>query len=1164
MPRSYPAPHHSRLFRWGTDGRFSLISALIAMALVFSGVAIATASGASAATTGLGTLTKTGKDLTNGSTAVAGGASGTANPGDTLQWVLNYSNTQSTSVNANITDPITGDQAYVPGSLQAPPGMTPQYSTNGGTSYTTTEPASGVNAVGATGTVVPGTTGASSPFDAPTSSFKTSTTGGDGWQAMTYNGNVYLHHHHFYPSEGGGTARQLDCYNLISGAKCSGYSGGGGNITSTSGTGLCFSNGCGNLATGTFGWSYLDPATGKMYFAASIVGTTTFGIQCFDLNTNTSCGFFLNYTGSITAGTGTSPVYVVNTVGLATIGTKLYMLDSNGHIDCFDTATSAACAPPYTQVYPFGTPNTTADNWDLGFYGNVQSFGSSTYVWSTNFNATTGTTYVGCLNAVTNTPCFTAINVGKAIQAPLAPVLNAAGAVIGACLETSPGTANAWTCWNTSGQVMTQKYPQQAAGFVGYVDSTTTGWGAGGVYVSGTKVYMAYNSYATSPGTTTYTCWDWSLNGGAGGSCAGFTNPTSATLNGGTAVDVRAYTINAVTSFPGCLVEDGDSGVLQFFNEKTGAPCTTSTGSASVKPSAYYCDGGSNHVTGWKNFVISGVTSSQYTGATYTVSDANGNPVPGFTGVTLSNTQQVVDLSSIPYSGTTTSLTVSVKLLNADSTAKPIVTLNYSGDPMQVCFKTTVPKTCVATGTTAPDVANAVTTIPGGATDGPTGVSSGTATFTIASPASACALAFTKTADKTLYGPGDTVTYTVTVKNTGTSAWSAANPATFSDDLTNVLANANYNNNATATSGTVSYAAPVLSWSGALAAGATATITYSVTVKSTATSTSPPLTNTVSSSNPNTNCPTGSTDPQCTVTVPPASPSLSLVKSAALSTDANNDAKAGVGDRITFSFVVKNTGTVTLHDVTVADQLVAPAGPAVTVTCPTGDLAPGASLTCTSSAYTVTQADVDAGSVANTATAHGLTPGGGHVPSKPSDTKTPTASTLGMKLVKSAHLTLDANHDGEAELGDQVTYRFAVTNTGSVTLHHVKVDDQLVAPAGPAVAVTCPTSTLAPGTSMTCASSPYTITQADVDAGSVANMATAHGRTPAGEDVPSNQSGVRTPTIGDRPAFGGVARGVLAFTGSNAITLAGLGLLALGLGLGLTFVGRRRRSQEAR
>ena len=77
---------------------------------------------------------------------------------------------------------------------------------------------------------------------------------------------------------------------------------------------------------------------------------------------------------------------------------------------------------------------------------------------------------------------------------------------------------------------------------------------------------------------------------------------------------------------------------------------------------------------------------------------------------------------------------------------------------------------------------------------------------------------------------------------------------------------------------------------------------------------------------------------------------LTLVKTA---TPATYDA---VGDVISYSYVVKNTGNVTLAGpVTVTDDK-------ATVTCPAGGLAPGASMTCTAS-YTITQGDLDAGSV---------------------------------------------------------------------------------------------------------------------------------------------------------------------------------------------------------
>jgi uncharacterized repeat protein (TIGR01451 family) len=77
---------------------------------------------------------------------------------------------------------------------------------------------------------------------------------------------------------------------------------------------------------------------------------------------------------------------------------------------------------------------------------------------------------------------------------------------------------------------------------------------------------------------------------------------------------------------------------------------------------------------------------------------------------------------------------------------------------------------------------------------------------------------------------GDTVTYTLTVHNDGAGDWTVGDPASVVDDLTGVLDDATWNNTATASAGSVSFATPSLTWSGALAHGDTVTITYGVTV----------------------------------------------------------------------------------------------------------------------------------------------------------------------------------------------------------------------------------------------------------------------------------------------------------------------------------------------
>ena len=107
----------------------------------------------------------------------------------------------------------------------------------------------------------------------------------------------------------------------------------------------------------------------------------------------------------------------------------------------------------------------------------------------------------------------------------------------------------------------------------------------------------------------------------------------------------------------------------------------------------------------------------------------------------------------------------------------------------------------------------------------------------------------------------------------------------------------------------------------------------------------------------------------CTFTNAPLRPGITLQKSVAKNT-------LTVGETLHYSFLVTNTGNVTLAPVTIDDTEFTGHGTRPVVTCPAGaaDLAPAASVTCTAT-YAVTQADVDAGSVTNTATATGKTPG---------------------------------------------------------------------------------------------------------------------------------------------------------------------------------------------
>jgi hypothetical protein len=187
------------------------------------------------------------------------------------------------------------------------------------------------------------------------------------------------------------------------------------------------------------------------------------------------------------------------------------------------------------------------------------------------------------------------------------------------------------------------------------------------------------------------------------------------------------------------------------------------------------------------------------------------------------------------------------------------------------------------------------------------------------------------------------------------------------------------------------------------------------------------------------------------------------------------------GQLISYTYTVTNTGTVALRHITLTDDKLG------AITCPQPVLAPGKSMACRGT-HVTTQADVDAGRIANSATVTGYWRKGRPV----TDTAAAVVTAIqrpGIALAKSAY------PPAYRGVGKKITYTYRVTDTGNVTLHGITLSDSKI--HGP---IACPKSTLAPGQWMTCHAT-YTTTKADVRAGHIRNVAKDAGWPPRGAKV---------------------------------------------------------------
>ncbi|WP_181409914.1 DUF7507 domain-containing protein [Martelella alba] len=233
--------------------------------------------------------------------------------------------------------------------------------------------------------------------------------------------------------------------------------------------------------------------------------------------------------------------------------------------------------------------------------------------------------------------------------------------------------------------------------------------------------------------------------------------------------------------------------------------------------------------------------------------------------------------------------------------------------------------------------------------------------------------------------------------------------------------------------------------------------------------------------------------------------SLSIVKSVTV--DGKNVQRYALGSKIVYYFTVENTGNVAVENINITDSDLID-GLAIKPAAKT-TLKPKETVKFETDAYVAQQKDIDAGSITNAnAVAKGRQAGSGEaVSSPPSNAVTITADRqAALSLTKNGSV-VTKRADGRYQAGDRIDYSFTVTNKGDVTLNNITIADAFL-PAG-TVYEPASIATLSPHESAGITAQ-YVATAADVEKGSIVNTATAHSKLPDGSKGPVSDPASKT------------------------------------------------------
>ena len=378
-------------------------------------------------------------------------------------------------------------------------------------------------------------------------------------------------------------------------------------------------------------------------------------------------------------------------------------------------------------------------------------------------------------------------------------------------------------------------------------------------------------------------------------------------------------------------------------------------------------------------------------------------------------------------------------------------------------------------------------------------------------------------------GNGDTVSYDITITNTGNVTLTNINPI-------DVLTDGDGNEFSLTLTYVENTGVSNLSSQGTLISGESATYTATFEITQAVEETgfiSNVVTVTASSPGNSDDVTAVSDDPDTTeeddptITQMYANPSISVLKTA--SVIDNGDGLTDAGDLIQYTITVENTGNVDLSELTITDTLTDGAGQELTLT--NGPFFSGADLgsglgtlkvgeTASYIAYyTISSSAASSGSIHNSAEAKAKSPGSidfdvietsddGDETDDNTTADTYISPNPSIEVVKT-YTVSDDNPDGQTGEGDTITYTIVVENTGNVNLTSVGITDTITDGDGNSLTLTSePTfvgtgtydGNLASGETVTFTAT-YLIEQSTSNTGSVINQAEASGTTAQGVTV---------------------------------------------------------------